>query len=147
MNDWEKQANDLLAQYCGYSSRENYKEFMEFIRTQISQAHESGRQQGIKEGLNMLSREAYQAGINDCKKPHCKCMQLTPCGNHHYSDCGWIFDRLKKPSNPQTLTARLDRQEEAIRYLARNLDDKTLYVGVKAKNFSENMVNSILKGE
>jgi hypothetical protein len=34
---------------------------------------------------------------NNCQKAHCKCMQQSPCGNHHYSDCGW-FD---KPSLPK----------------------------------------------
>lgn len=23
----------------------------------------------------------------DCSKAHCKCMQLSPCSNHHYKDC------------------------------------------------------------
>lgn len=27
---------------------------------------------------------------NTCPKSHCRCMQITPCGNHHYSDCGKI---------------------------------------------------------
>jgi hypothetical protein len=23
----------------------------------------------------------------NCSKAHCRCMQISPCGNHHYSDC------------------------------------------------------------
>ena len=25
--------------------------------------------------------------VEKCMKAHCKCMQLSPCSNHHYSDC------------------------------------------------------------
>jgi len=31
--------------------------------------------------------ENKETNEKKCMKAHCRCMQLTPCGNHHYSDC------------------------------------------------------------
>lgn len=45
---------------------------------------------------------------NNCQKAHCRCMQMTSCGNHHYSDCGWF--------------GSVDTKEEWERELLRNME-------------------------
>lgn len=39
----------------------------------------------------------------ECNKPHCRCMQINPCGNHHYSDCqpNWGKPAPTKPSEEE----------------------------------------------
>lgn len=51
--------------------------------------------------------------VNKCKLAHCRCMQITPCGNHHYSDCGWVFDNQKQ-TEPKELTGLLEELDKEI---------------------------------